>query len=98
MKSHFPLYFLGNLSVCSMSHVQLLNLDANSRSGCGDTQLVDSVSVDPAYINVDSRGKTTTKGSFGSTINVCHNLTISSKLTNCILELCLVIIAFITQK
>lgn len=39
-----------------MSHIQLSNLDLSSRSGCGDTQLVDSVSVDPAYINVDFGG------------------------------------------
>ena len=48
-----------------MSHVQLLNLDACSRSGCGDTQLVDSVSVDPAYINKDSGGKKQPKAALG---------------------------------
>lgn len=60
-------------------------------------RLVDLVSVDPAYINEDPEEKTA-KSSFGGTLNICHNLTISSKLTNCILELCLVIIAFILQK
>lgn len=38
--------------------------------------------------------KNMTESTFGDILNVCHDLTISSKLTNCILELCLVIIAF----
>lgn len=39
-----------------MSHVQVLNLDMYSVSGCGDTGLVDTVMGDSAYVNKDLLG------------------------------------------
>lgn len=92
----FPL--LDNITACYDILCQLLNLDAYSISGCRDNQLVDSVTRDSIYINKDLGGEKTTQNGFGGTLNVCHDLTISSKLTNCSLVLCLVIIAFIPQK
>lgn len=63
-----------------MSHVQLLNLDPCSISGCGETQLVDLVSGEPAYINKDSGEKTNQLWGHFECMSQSHNLLQVNKL------------------